>query len=281
MGVNINRGNYAFLHGSIPYEELKNFEPKVKPIILFKQFKLRLDKDGNNLSQGIVFPLYVRTCNENSHGLPSGLKLGVWYKSGVGECWINVKNGRLYTKGKGYCTDGNKLEYLAYRPGWHLTNTPWSNQRGAVRVANGNKGTGSNFIYTRSSEVWGVVEACIDIDATEKAKSLSTSKKDQCLQSLGDSEFYIYKTNENATKEQIWYIVDKIRVVKILDDDSVDSINDSFYETLSKESGRCIESDPYHYSRMNSDGIPYWKMPRENGVRYTQQDLVRMGYCQM
>jgi hypothetical protein len=107
------------------------FHPKIKPLIMYKQFKLRLDKKtGENLAKGTVFPLYVNTEDEGNQGTNSqGLKLGVWYKSGEGSCWLNTKNGRSYTRGKGYGTDGQTIDILAYRPGWHLTTTPWGHQQ--------------------------------------------------------------------------------------------------------------------------------------------------------
>jgi hypothetical protein len=269
---------YAYQHGTTPHQELSDFKPKLKPMILYKQFKLRLDKDGNNLSKGMVFPLYVKTDNEGDMGLPQGLKLGKWYKSGEGECWLNTENNRLYTVGKGYDTDGNKIDNLAYRPGWHMTTTPWGNQRGDGKVKGGAKGTGNNYQFTRSSEVWGKVEVCVDINATERARKMSDTPADQCLQKLGDDEYYEYRTNTNATKDQTWYIVDKIRIIDILDDDTVDKTNDEFYGNLSKESGRKIDSDPMHYVSKTSKDIPYWRMPRTNGVRYSKDDLRNMGY---
>ena len=267
----------VYQHGATPHQELPDFRPSVKVETLYKQFKLRLDKDGRNLSPGYVFPLYVRTEEGDKNSLPKGLKLGVWYKSGEGECWLDTKNNRLYTKGKGYNTDRKTLNKLSYRPGWHLTSTPWGNQRGDNKVVGGLKGTGNNYRNTKNSEVWAKVEVCLDIDATERARAMSTNPTYQSLDKLGDSEWYLYKTNSNATKDQTWYIVDKIRIVDILDDDTVDAINDDFYTKLSSETKRKINSDPETYLK-TSDDIPYWKMPRSNGIRYSKQDLIDMGY---
>lgn len=294
----INKVPYKYQHGTTPHKEVPNFKPKVKPLIMYKTFKLRLDNNGNNLAKGYVFPLYVNTEEEGYQGLKSkGLKLGVWYKSGEGACWVNTKTGRSYTKGKGYGTDGQIISVLAYRPGWHLTNTPWGNQRGASKVTNGIKGTGNNYRNTWDSEVWAKVEICVDVDATNmakqraielmKSKSESLGKPykegsydpiDACLDKMGEDYYYLYKTNSNATDDQSWYIVDKIRIVEILDDDQVDSINDKFYSDLSRRSGKRINNDPTTYTTANKDEIPYWKMPRLNGKRYTTDDLKGMGY---
>jgi hypothetical protein len=269
--------NYRYVHGATPHKALPDFKPRLKPIIAYKQFKMMLDsKTGENLAKGYVFPLYVNT-EDISNGEHSGLKLGVWYKSGEGECWVSDKTGRFYTRGKGYNTDGKTIDQLAYRPGWHSTSTPWGSQRGANRVVNGAPGTGANYQNTWDCEVWAKIEICVDNDATEKAKAMSPKSIDQCLSKLDDSEFYNYKTNSNASKDQTWYIADKMRIIKILSDDEVDAINNEFYTNLSKETGRKINSDPTTYNR-NSGDIPKWDMPRLNGVRYSDNDVRGMGY---
>jgi hypothetical protein len=270
---------YKYVHGATPHQALLDFKPKLKPIIAYKQFKLKLDHNtGENLAKGYVFPLYVNT-EDTSTGTPSGLKLGVWYKSGEGECWLNEKTNRFYTRGKGYDTDGKTIDQLAYRPGWHLTNTPWGGQRGANKVVNGPAGTGANYQNTWDSEVWAKIEICVDNDATERARAMSIKPVDQCLSKLGDSEYYSYRTNSNATTDQSWWIVDKIRIVDILDDDTVDSINDEFYNNLAKTTGKKLNSDPTTYNK-NSGDIPYWKMPRLNGKRYSKDDIRGMGYSE-
>lgn len=38
---------------------------------MYKQFKLRLDKYGNNLANGFVFPLYVNTEEDGNQGKKS------------------------------------------------------------------------------------------------------------------------------------------------------------------------------------------------------------------
>lgn len=269
-----------YKHGVVPHKELPNYVPQNKLYTAYKQFKLRLDpKTGENLSPGYVFPLYVNT-EETLNGKISnskGLKIGVWYKSGEGECYLDKNNGKLYTKGKGYGTDNRTIGRLAYRPGWHLTNTPWGGQRGANKVIGGNNGTGNNYRNTWDSEVWAKVEFCIEKDMTEYVKTLSSDAKYQCLQHLGDGEGYQYRTNLNATKDQTWWIVDKIRIKEILDDDSVDNINQEFYSNISKESGKRINSDPMTYTSKSGE-VPYWKMPRLNGKRFTKDDLKKMGY---
>ena len=269
-----------YQHGSTPHKELPDFQPKLQPLIMYKQFKLRLDKNGNNLAPGYVFPLYVNTEEAGNTGRKSqGLKLGVWYRSGEGECWLDTRNNRLYTVGKGYGTDGNTLSKLSYRPGWHLTTTPWGNQRGENKPVGGVQGSGNNYMNTRDSEVWAKVEICVDIDATERARAMSKTPADQCLQSIGDREFYKYRTNSNATDDQSWYIVSMIRIIDVLDDDTVDSTNDKYYaDLLVNNPGKKINSDPYSYTKDLVNDIPYWKMPRTSGKRYTKDELQAMGY---
>lgn len=297
----IGKKFYKYHKPGIPHRELSDFRPKIKPLVRYKQFKMYLDpKTGENLTPGVVYPLYINT--EDDFGgdkkVRGGLKLGVWYKSGAGECWINTENNRLYTRGGGYGVDKNKIGALAFRPGWHLTNTPWGNQRGAKKVTGGKKGTGNNYRNTWDADVWAKVEICVDIDATEMAKEEARRKyiedhgvklnkngeqiynaQEACFQELGDGYSYQYRTNTNATDDQTWYIVDKIRIVELLDDDTVDAINDEYYGELQKRyPKRKMNSDPEDYTQ-NSNDIPYWKMPRVNGKRYSKKDLLDMGYA--
>lgn len=278
--AHIVQEDLVYQHGATPHKEMPDFKPNIQPLTMYKQFKLRLDKNGNNLAPGYVFPLYVNTEEGGRSGKDSqGLQIGKWYRSGEGECWLDTKNNRLYTKGKGYGTDGNTIEKLAYRPGWHLTTTPWGNQRGDNKVVGGPKGTGNNYLNTRNSEVWAKVEICVDIDATERARSMSTTPADQCLQNLGDREYYKYRTNSNATDDQSWYIVSMIRIVDVLDDDTVDATNDAYYaDIIANNPDKKLNSDPYTYTKDMVNDVPYWKMPRTNGKRYSRSDIENMGY---
>ena len=62
---------YIYQHGTTPHKEVPNFKPKIKPLIMYKTFKLRLDDNGNNLAKGYVFPLYVNTTKKGSKvGIP-------------------------------------------------------------------------------------------------------------------------------------------------------------------------------------------------------------------
>lgn len=94
---------------------------------------------------------------------------------------------------------------------------------------------------------------------------------------MDDDTFYRYKTNTNASDDQTWYIADMIKITKVLTDDEVDELNDQFFSNLSMKTGRKINSDPQTYTK-SSDDIPYWKMPRSNGKRYSQNDLNDMDY---
>lgn len=276
------------------HQIIPDFKPQKQPIRVYKQFKLRLDKNGRNLAPGMVFPLYVDT--DTTEGTANGLQIGKWYKSGVGEVWVRT-DGRLYTIGNGTTGDkDNRIPWLALRSGWHTTNTPWGNQRGTGITKDSQFGNKNNYQNTRDNEVWALVELSVDNDATEAAMEAGRQREKEdyekagkvynrkevnpvnaYLHEIGDNMYYLYKTNSNASDDQTWYIADMMRIVKVLDDDSVDNINDEFYSNLSKKTGRNIDSDPWHY-RNDSNDIPYWKMPRQNGVRYSSQDLSDMGY---
>lgn len=263
---------HRLVHGPTPHQELTDFTPVNKPMIAYRQFKLKLDKNGNNLTPGLVYPLYINTTQSGTNG---GLRIGKWYKAGEGECWENLRNGRMQTKGKGYVGDGNQLGWLSYRPGWHSTSLPWGNQRG-----NGVSKIKNQFPNTRDNEVWAKIEICVDNDLTQLADSMSTQSKYKCLSKMEDNGFYVYKTNSNATDYQKWYISDKIRIVEILDDDTVDAINDEAYsdENIKKTTNGKYTANRDVNTKTGKNQISYWKMPRLNGKRYTKDDLKNMGF---
>lgn len=265
--------SHRLVHKSSPHQEIENFQPINKPIIAYRQFKMKLDRNGNNLTPGVVYPLYVNTASEGTNG---GLKIGKWYKAGEGECWENLKNGLMQTKGKGYnMGDNNTIQWLSYRPGWHSTSLPWGNQRGAKQGE-----ITSQYTHMRDNEVWAKIEICIDNDLTELANSMGSQAKLKCLSKMEDNGYYIYKTNTNATDYQIWYICDKIRIVEILDDNTVDAINDEAYsdENVRKMSNGKLTVNRNPNIKTQKKQIPYWHMPRLNGRRYTKDDLKNMGY---
>lgn len=264
---------HRLVHKATPHQEIENFQPVNKPIVAYRQFKMKLDKNGNNVTPGVVYPLYVNTATEGTNG---GLKIGKWYKAGEGECWENLRNGLMQTKGGGYNVgDGNTISWLSYRPGWHSTSLPWGNQRGAEQGE-----VRGQYTKMRDNEVWAKIEICVDNDLTELANSMGTQAKNKCLSKMEDNGYYIYKTNSNATDYQIWYICDKIRIVEILDDDTVDSINDEAY---SDDNIKKITNGEFTVNRnpnvkTEKNQIPYWRMPRSNGKRYSKGDLRGMGY---
>lgn len=169
---------YSYKGEAKPHKVIDDFKP-AKVIKAYKAFKMKLSKDGKNLTPGKLYPLYVNTeTSEFEKGKSyNGLELNKWYKSGSGEVWISQKNGQLYTFGKGYNVSSNTLDALSYRPGWHLTATPWGNQRGQNKVSDGPKGTGNNFRNTWSDEVWCEVEISSSNDVTQKAIDLAPKDK--------------------------------------------------------------------------------------------------------
>lgn len=269
----LSKDKYDFIHDATPHRQVDDYQPVKKPIIAYKQFKMSLDENGNNISKGIVYPLYVNTSETGTDG---GLKIGVWYKSGTGRCWqIKTPDAkgkrRYYTLGDGYNLTGEKkLGRLSYRSGWHFTSTPWGNQRGT-------NGHSNRFKNSHNIEVWAECEICVDNDKTEEARLQGKIAKDQCFSEVPNDSFYRYKTNPNASDAQQWYIADKMRILRILSDDEVDRLNDEFFSKFEKQGYR-IHTDPDTYNTHEKNTIPYWKMPRLNGKRYSQEDIKDMGY---
>jgi hypothetical protein len=177
-----------------------NYYNPTNTIIGYKLFKFR---NGN------IYPLYV---NANKP-----VPMNEWIIAEAGEI---LPNGKVKSK----------LGGLAYRPGWHS---------GIVPVAThiGGKSHGIPSIppdYRKEDEIWAEVEIPADKDwqtiANSRARISKNGKPIESTAHITDTVpydgYYMYKTNSNMTGK--WIISGAIKVNKILTDDEVKAINDSY-----------------------------------------------------
>lgn len=241
------------------YIKLRKFEPiqalsddvihndSNKKFTAYKQFKTLYNPDDPSTYKykGLLFPLFV-----GDTGKPEdGIRVGRWYKCGVGELKIAVDDNGIPIEGSSLQV-GSKLGNLSYRPGWHLASIPLTRHIGKDKGPNGEKkwvkekikkdGTVvpshwkdiEDYHSTCSQYVWCEVEYSAHYDFTDKAyeiNNLAKVKKNSKKAYFTDKKdfengFYHYKTNSNASNDEDWLIADSIRVIKVLTDDEVKDI---------------------------------------------------------
>ena len=136
----------------------------------------------------------------------------------------------------------SKIGDLAYRPGWHAGEYPFSHHIGAQRV-NGKP------TVRRPEEVWAEVEMPDDVNWQDVANSRARIKKDgtpeaasaHITDQIPFGGHYRYRTNSNMTGD--WMISGDMRVNRVLTDDEVAAINKAAgYEDLPRR-------EPFDYAR--------------------------------
>lgn len=141
------------------------------------------------IKDGKLYPLYVEANKE--------MKIGKWLSASVGE-----KVDETHVKAKG-C--GGKL---SLRPGFHSTEIPFTNWIG--------KKMEDGTLAQRADTVW--CECEVD------GKQIEVKEKNG-LRELPNGWYY-FKTN--SKQERPWIISDKIYINKILSNDEVKEICNSF-----------------------------------------------------
>lgn len=160
-------------------------------MIAYKQF--RKAKDGT------LHPMFVCT----DEAIP------------IGE-WINAHDGPRYDNGM----VKSRLGKLSFRPGWHLSEIPYSPHIGIKE--NG------KVKYMKPGTVWTMCMVNDTVNYTKKARKngvLPNGRVDMrkaCLPGIPDDGFYWYNTSPNAFGR--WLITDRIFVVKELSDEEVEKI---------------------------------------------------------
>lgn len=165
---------------------------------MIKAYKLFRKKNGN------IYPLYV-FANEPT---PIGV-------------WLEAKSGERNAKGK----VKSRLGELAYRPGWHCSERP-------VALHIGEKANPKDRLpsFRAENQVWCEVEVDDSIDYQPLADKEGSSLRDKQLRYVPKNGFYRYKTNPNMFG--VWIIAGNIKVNRILSDEEVVEINNSFGDNI-------------------------------------------------
>lgn len=204
-----------FEQAEIEFERADStFVPPTKTVKAYKLFKVNPKRPGE------LFPLFV---NANKP-----LKIGVWYEAEEGEPVVDTKTGKLGVK--------STLGRLAYRPGWHAGDYPFSTHIGTDLARN--PATGKKAPTSRAdTQVWAEVEMPADVDWQEIANSrakvfTSGERKGQIrpdtahiTDQIPKGGYYRYKTSPNMAGK--WLIGGAIRIIRVLSDEEVESINAS------------------------------------------------------
>ena len=112
--------------------------------------------------------------------------------------WLDAECGPMTKDGKHV---KSRLGSLAYRPGWHLNETaPYVNHIGK-------KNEKGEIAYLHPDHVWAEVEYIADVEYERKTDDVPKNG------------YYRFKTN--AKQVEPWIIAGAIKVVRILDDETV------------------------------------------------------------
>jgi len=176
-----------------------------KKVKAYKLFRV------NKNNPGELFPLFVNS--------DMAVPVGYWVKAAIGEQAPSSKSGSKQVK--------SKLGALAFRPGWHSGDIP-------VATHIGEKSSKSDIAPSirPTNQVWAEVEVSDDFDWQSEALKRADKNKDgkinprtaHITDRLPDEGHYKYKTNSNMTGS--WIISGEMKVVRVLSDDEVKSIND-------------------------------------------------------
>ena len=173
----------------------------IKTIIAYKLFRIKKSKPGE------LFPLFVKMENDNP------VPIGTWEDAEIGE---QTNTGKVKSK----------LGPLAFRPGWHMGDSPASFHIG------GNIGEGNKPTTRLNDQVWAEVEVSADIDYQPEANANARIGKNgqivantaHITDKLPVDGFYRYKTNANMVGN--WIIAGSMKINRVLSDDEVSYIHD-------------------------------------------------------
>ncbi len=186
---------------------LRKEDPPKKTLTGYKVFVV---KDGK------LYPPMV--ANPNAEDTP----VGVWLNADIGAQAPASKTGRLQVKAGGKGTQGGSGS-LAFRPGWHLGETPLATQFDRT-----NPETGVKEMFPENF-VWAECEIAADIDYQEEAMSYGYNKNGKFQHSLAGlpklpvDGYYRYRTNPNPDTVP-WLITGAMKVNRVLSDAEVNEI---------------------------------------------------------
>jgi len=198
----------AKLWGTVPVKKQIRTKPDPKKTVkAYKMFRVKKTEPGK------LFPLFVKADEEV-----------------LMNTWIDAEVGELTKEGKVKSKIGN----LAFRPGWHMGDTPIATHIGdKYNFEKGETDKSLKKPTARSANhVWAEVEVSADVDWQKEANSRAKKTKDgkiiprtaQISDQVPEDGYYRYKTNPNMTGN--WLIGGSIKVTRVLTDEEVKAIND-------------------------------------------------------
>ena len=171
------------------------------------------------VKNGKLYPPMV--ANPNAEDTP----VGVWLNADVGTRAADSKTGRMQVKAGGKGTQGGSGS-LAFRPGWHLGETPLATQFDRL-----NPETGVKELFPENF-VWALCDIAADHDYQEEAMSYGYTKNGKFQHSLAGlpklptDGYYKYRTNPNPDTVP-WLITGAMKVKRLLSDAEVNAILES------------------------------------------------------
>lgn len=209
-GTNEDRAEAAeFSDSGIRYS-LRKEDPPKKTLTGYKVFVVK---------NGKLYPPMV--ANPDAADTP----VGVWLNADIGAQAPDSKTGRKQVKAGGKGTQGGSGS-LAFRPGWHLGETPLATQFDRT-----NPETGKRELFPENF-VWAECEIAADKNYQEEAMSYGYTKSGKFQHSLAGlpkipvDGYYKYRTNPNPDTVP-WLITGAMKVNRLLDDAEVNRILES------------------------------------------------------
>ena len=189
---------------------LRKEDPPKKTLTGYKVFVVK---------NGKLYPPMV--ANPDAADTP----VGVWLNADIGAQAPDSKTGRKQVKAGGKGTQGGSGS-LAFRPGWHLGETPLATQFDRT-----NPETGKRELFPENF-VWAECEIAADKNYQEEAMSYGYTKSGKFQHSLAGlpklpvDGYYKYRTNPNPDTVP-WLITGAMKVTRLLDDAEVNRILES------------------------------------------------------
>ena len=209
-GTNEDKAEAAeFSDSGIRYS-LRKEDPPKKTLTGYKVFVVK---------NGKLYPPMV--ANPDAADTP----VGVWLNADIGAQAPDSKTGRKQVKAGGKRTQGRSGS-LAFRPGWHLGETPLATQFDRT-----NPETGKRELFPENF-VWAECEIAADKNYQEEAMSYGYTKSGKFQHSLAGlpklpiDGYYKYRTNPNPDTVP-WLITGAMKVTRLLDDAEVNRILES------------------------------------------------------
>lgn len=209
-GTNEDKTEAAeFSDSGIRYS-LRKEDPPKKTLTGYKVFVVK---------NGKLYPPMV--ANPDAADTP----VGVWLNADIGAQAPDSKTGRKQVKAGGKGTQGGSGS-LAFRPGWHLGETPLATQFDRT-----NPETGKRELFPENF-VWAECEIAADKNYQEEAMSYGYTKSGKFQHSLAGlpklpvDGYYKYRTNPNPDTVP-WLITGAMKVNRLLDDAEVNRILES------------------------------------------------------